>query len=569
MASPLFFVGFKFILNRMEVAMRIMVKLLVLAACGSLIVAVQAEQGQAAIQINSVAHGTSTPLNAHAPMLPGWKPGTQPNVIHYPRRPGNGGGGGGTGGGGSWSDPALQTSQFSQSFSTGTIFQGQQFTGAIPPDTNLSVGGPAGSTQIVQVVNTSIAIYDTSGSLLASGDIGLSLFSALPASANCNANMDGGDPIVLWDQLDSRWIISQLAYDSTFSQNDFCLAISLTDDATKGYEVYDFSFGGSVPDYPKLGIWSDGIYFSANMFKISVNQRTGLVRSSFLGAQACSFPRSSVSSPGSGISLTCSGAGNTAIYNILPASLDGTTLPPAGPGYFLQFVTNLSTTSGNQLALYQLQNGSLVSLGNLSVDTFHEACGGGTCVPQLGTTQTLDSLGDRLMYRLSYRNYGSTQAMVVNHAVQVSSSSNQTGIRWYQLCGTAGSPFSVCKQGTFSPDTSTYRWMGSIAQDKLGNLGLGYSESSSSIFPRIAVTGLQNGTDDGMENEAVLYAGLNFQDTYSRWGDYSSMAVDPNDDCTFWYTTEYSTQTNVFGVYNFFWGTVIGSFHFTNCTANP
>jgi hypothetical protein len=171
------------------------------------------------------------------------------------------------------------------------------------------------------------------------------------------------------------------------------------------------------------------------------------------------------------------------------------------------------------------------------------------------------------MYRLSYRNFGGTQAMVVNQSVQVNSSSNQTGIRWYQLCGPTGSPFSVCKQGTFSPDNSTYRWMGSMAQDKLGNIGLGYSESSSSIYPRIAVTGLQNSTETGMEDEAVLYAGLNFQDTYSRWGDYSSMSVDPNDDCTFWYTTEYSTQTNVFGAFNFFWGTVIGNFHFPGCTA--
>jgi hypothetical protein len=277
----------------MEVAMRIMVKLLVLAASGTLTATVHAGQGQAAIRIESVAHGTSTPLNAHAPMLPGWQPGSQPYVVRFPKRPGNGGGGGGnTGGGGSWSDPVLQTSHITQSFLTGTVFQGQGFTGALPPDTNLAVGGPVGNTQIAQAVNTSLAIYSTSGSLLFSGDLGLSLFAGLQSSSNCYAN-DGGDPIVLWDQLDQRWIISQLAYNSTFSQNDYCLAISLTADALGNYAVFDFSFGGDVPDYPKLGIWSDGIYFSANMFKISVNQHTGLTRSSFLGAQACSFPRSS------------------------------------------------------------------------------------------------------------------------------------------------------------------------------------------------------------------------------------------------------------------------------------
>ncbi|MDE3149669.1 MAG: hypothetical protein KGL37_09395 [Acidobacteriota bacterium] len=491
----------------------------------------------------------------------------QPHVIIRPKRSGKGGGGGGTGGG-SWTDPDLQTASFTTTFTTGSVFQGQGFTGAIPPDPNLSVGvDPHGNTQVVQVVNTSVAVYSTSGSGLVAADL-LGLFSSLPTS-NCYLNGDGGDVIVRWDQLDSRWIISQLAYNSTFTQNDFCLAISTSADATGPYDVYDFSFGGSIPDYPKLAVWGDGIYFSANMFQITVNQRTGGVRSKFLGAQACSFPRTSISTPP--VALTCSGTGNTAIYNILPADLDGANQPPGAGDYYMQFVDNLSTTSGNELTLYQFQNGKLVALGNLTVGTFHEACGGVACVPQLGTSEQLDSLGDRLMYRLSYRNYGGYQQMVVNHSVQVSSTSNQTGIRWYRLRNQSGAvPFYVYSESTFSPDTTTYRWMGSIAQDAVGDLGMGYSTSGSSNYPRVAVTGLV-GTDGGMEVEAPIYKGLNFQDTYNRWGDYSSMAIDPKDDCTFWYTTEYSTQTNVLGSFNFFWGTVIGSFHFPspNCAANP
>lgn len=560
--------------------MRTSVKLLAVAACVSLAAGLNAEQGQAGIQISSVAHGTSTPLGAHAPMLPGWQPGMQPYVIPRPKQPGNGGGkpGGGSGGG-SWTDPDLQ------SVASGTInyemdanlqFEGQDFTGAIPPDPNLSVGiDPSGNTQIVQVVNTSYAVYDTTGILLTSGDLAVSLFSGI-SSSNCYVNGDGGDPIVLWDKFDKRWIISELAYSSDFSQNDFCVAISQTADATGGYDAYDIPFGGSVPDYPKLAVWSDGIYFSANMFKISINQRTGLERSTFLGAQACSFPLQSVTAHGSSITLTCSGASNTAIYNILPADIDGPAPPSSvGSDYYLQFVNNLSTTSGNQLALYQYQNGQLNKLGNLTVGTFHEACGGGTCIPQEGTTQQLDSLGDRLMYRLSYRNYTDHQDMVVNHAVQVSSATNQTGIRWYQLCTDKATtlPFAVCQESTYSPDTSTYRWMGSIAQDKQGNLGLGYSASSNSIYPSVGVTGWEIGTDPAtpvaMEPETMIFTGPNFQDTYSRWGDYSSMAVDPKDDCTFWYTAEYSTATNVLGAWNFFWGTRVGSFHFKDCTATP
>jgi hypothetical protein len=552
-------------------------------------------QKNSGAQIRSTSHGRSAPLRSYRPTQGKWHPGMPPRVIplRHPRPSAKGGGsgkpggGGSGGGGGNWSDADLQTNSYPQQYtvtdfgaSSTQAFQGIGMTGDIPPDDNLSVGVNNGSAQIVQVVNTSYAIYDASGNTLTGGgDLGAALFSALPSTANCNANADGGDPVVLWDQQDKRWLISQLAYNSDFSQNDFCLAISDNSDATGSYEVYDIPFGNQVPDYPKLAVWGDGIYFSANMFKIKVNRFTGAETSTFLGAQACSFPLPS----GNSVTFTCLTSLSTAIYNILPADIEGASQPPptgTGGDYYLQFLDNLSATSGNDLRLYQFQSGALVDVGDLAVAAFREACGGGTCIPQLGTTQQLDSLGDRLMYRLSYRNYGTTQEMVVNQSVQVSSASQQTGIRWYELCSQAGPPpFTVCKQGTFSPNTTAttpgplYRWMGSIAQDSAGNLGLGYSTSSSSTYPSVAITGMESaangGADDGgMENEIEIFPGPNFQDTYSRWGDYSGMAVDPNDDCTFWYTNEYSTTTNFFGIYNFFWGTVIGSFHFPNCLTN-
>jgi hypothetical protein len=389
-------------------------KALTVWGCLLLVTGVCMGQEGPGIRIHSVAHATSAPLSSFPPLPPGWRPGTPPRVFPVlPTKKPGGGGGGRPGGGGSWTDPDLQTASNPVNFTVGSVFQGQAFTGAIPPDDNLSLGiDPGGNTQIVQVVNTSYAIYNISGTQLAGGgDIAITLFSNLPSTANCspnnlNSTSDGGDVIALWDRLDSRWLISQLAYNSTFTQNDFCLAISDTADATGSYEVYDISFGGSLPDYPKLAVWGDGIYFSANMFNLKVNPFTGSVTSTFLGAQACSFPRPNWSTPPAAISFTCSGSGNTAIYNILPADIDGPNPAPRGSDYYLQFVDNLSTTSGNELTLYQFQSGKLVVLGNLSVGAFHEACGGGTCIPQLGTTQQLDSLGDRLMYRLSYRNYG-------------------------------------------------------------------------------------------------------------------------------------------------------------------
>jgi hypothetical protein len=552
------------------------VKLFAVVGCMSMTAGVCAAQGNAGIRIYTVAHATTPPLSSQAPVEFQWQQGMRPYVLPKPKKPSNGGGHGGGGGGtggGSWTDPDLKAPGSTTNYSTGTVFPGIGFTGAIPPDTNLAVGHDSnGNTQIVQLANTSYAVFDTSGNALASGDLGVALFANLPSTANCYANADGGDVTVVWDQFDQRWIMGQLAYNADFTQNDYCLAISDTADAQGTYEVYDIPFGNSLPDYPKLAVWGDGIYFSANMFHLKVNQRTGLTTSTFLGAQACSFPLADVSSPPTSISFSCSGSGNTAIYNILPADIQGSAAAPGGTGsdYYLQFVNNLSSTSGNELALYQFNpvTLSLATLGNLSVGTFHDACGGGTCIPQLGTTQLLDSLGDRLMYRLSYRNNNGTQVMVVNHSVQVSSASAQTGIRWYKLCSQAGAvPFNVCGQGTFSPDTSNYRWMGSIAQDSMGNLGLGYSVSGSSTYPGIAVTGMANG-ESAMEPESLIYNGPNFQDTYNRWGDYSDIAVDPRDGCTFWYTTEYSGP-GVLGAFNFLWGTAIGSFHFNNCAANP
>jgi len=555
--------------------MAIILKSFALTAAVALLPAVSAGQHGGAT-IRSVAHATTAPMNSHVPIPFEWQPGTPARVVIYPKRTGSGsskptrgGGGGGT----SWTDPDLQTSYATSTLVPGTEFQGQSFTGAIPPDTNLSIGqDPSGNTQIVQVVNTSYAVYNTSGTQLVTNDLG-ALFAAMPNS-NCYVNADGGDVLALFDKADHRWIMSQLAYSSDFTQNDYCIAISDTADATGTWELYDIPFGNGVPDYPKLGVWSDAVYFSANMFHITVNPITGTTSSTFLGAQACSFPRPSwTGAAPATISFTCSGSGNTGIYNILPADIDGPNLP-SGSDYYVQFVSNLSSTSGNALALYQFNptTGALTSLGTLAVGTVHEACGGVTCIPQSGTTQQLDSVGDRLMYRLSYRKSSDgTAAMVLNQSVQVRSAAAQTGIRWYRLCSATGSaPFTVCAQSTFSPDTATSRWMGSIAQDSAGNIGLGYSLSGSAAhpYPSISVAGAAAGSN-AMQAEQLVFAGPNFQDTYNRWGDYSSMSLDPKDDCTFWYTTEYSTTTNLFGAWNFFWGTVIDSFHFPSCTANP
>ncbi len=190
---------------------------------------------------------------------------------------------------------------------------------------------------------------------------------------------------------------------------------------------------------------------------------------------------------------------------LLPGDLDGTTAPPTGsPEYFLNFDGN-----DQSLDLWQFHvdwttpanswfgtSSTNPNPTNIPVAAFTEACGEtvaelnyttGACIPQTGTTQGLDSYGDRLMYRLAYRNFGTYQALVANHTVTIGTSSSQTGIRWYELQNT-GSGFGLYQQGTYAPD-SNYRWMGSIAMDKVGDIALGYSVSSATMSPSIRYTG--------------------------------------------------------------------------------
>jgi len=209
-------------------------------------------------------------------------------------------------------------------------------------------------------------------------------------------------------------------------------------------------------------------------------------------------------------------------------------------------------------------NTKLTGPTTVAVAAFTPACGGGACIPQPSTRQRLDSLADRVMYRFAYRNFGTHESAVVNHSVKVSGNkkSEVDAVRWYELRSlTSGTP-TVFQQGTFAPD-STSRWMGSIAMDKLGDVALGYSASSSSVFPSIRYTGrLATDAAGTMQTENFLKAGGGSQlSNLSRWGDYSAMRIDPSDDCTFWYTTEYLKSSGTFN-----WSTWIASFKFPGCS---
>jgi Abnormal spindle-like microcephaly-assoc'd, ASPM-SPD-2-Hydin len=406
---------------------------------------------------------------------------------------------------------------------------------AAPPDTN----GTVGATQYVQWVNTEYAVFDKStGALLAGPFEGNSVWAGF--GGGCEDNNDG-DPIVQYDKMAQRWILTQFSVSSSPALQ--CVAVSTTSDATGIYNRYAFSFGDNFPDYPKLGVWPDAYYMSFNMF-------AGLT---FLGPNACAMDRNQMLN-GQSATIICFPQ-SSSLNTLLPSDMDGTIPPAAGePAFFVDFGSNLLRLWQFHVDFITPSNSTFTGPTILPVSNFTPLCGGGTCVVQPGTTQRLDSLADRLMYRLAYRNFADGhEALVVSHAIT-------TGERWYEIHDPSGTPV-IFQQGTFGPDSNT-RWMGSIAMDQSGDIALGYNLSSSSVFPSIFFTGRVPGDPLGsMESEQLIVNGSGSQNgNLSRWGDYSAMTVDPADDCTFWYTQEY-IQAN--GSFN--WNTRIANFKFDRC----
>jgi hypothetical protein len=414
-----------------------------------------------------------------------------------------------------------------------------------PPDTN----GAVGATQYVQWVNESFAVFNKSTGAIAAGfpKAGNTLWSGF--GGGCQTNNDG-DPIVQYDKAANRWVLTQFSVSTTpFLQ---CVAVSTTSDATGSYNRYSFSYS-NFNDYPKMGVWPDGYYISYNMF----NGNT------FVGARACAFDRAKMLT-GAAATQVCFQL-SSSFGGLLPSDLDGSNAPPAGsPNYFLNFGTNSLNMWKFHVDFTTPANSTLTGPTNIPVAAFSAACsGGGTCIPQPSTTNQLDSLADRLMYRLAYRKFSDGhESLVVNHSVTAGSS---VGVRWYELRSPGGTP-TVFQQGTYAPDSS-YRWMGSIAMDQAGNIAMGYSVSSSTVRPGIRYTGRLAGDTLGQmtQGETTLQAGVGSQTgSLHRWGDYSAITVDPVDDCTFWYTNEYLKATGSFN-----WSTRIGSFKLPNCGGAP
>ncbi|MFZ4522979.1 MAG: choice-of-anchor J domain-containing protein [Bacteroidales bacterium] len=424
-----------------------------------------------------------------------------------------------------------------------------------PPDP----AGDVGPNHYVQVVNSMLQIFSKTGA---------SLYGPVMTSTLWNGfsgNWDGhnnGDAIVLYDENADRWIIAQFAIDcpGTPKTEYEMVAVSTTGDPTGSYYRYAFQFD-YMPDYPKFGVWHDGYYLSVNRFNTNTT-------TAYVGAGACVLERSKMLSgdptaqmvyfkteqmggSGSGAASSC--------WAMLPSDCDGPFAAAGTPNYFA-YIDGHNTA---QLRLWALHadwttpgNSTFTYVTSLPV-TSYSGMGSGS-VPELGTL-SLDGLGDRLMFRNQYRNFGNYEAFVTCHSVNTGSGA--AGIRWYEYRKT-GAAFSLYQQSTFAPNDGKSRWMGSIAMNAGGAIGLAYSVSSSTMNPSIYFTG-RRATDPLNEMtfaEGLIHTGTVSMTSYSRWGDYSALNVDPADHTTFWTTQEY---VGTFGGWCP-WATKIASFKFAN-----
>ena len=422
--------------------------------------------------------------------------------------------------------------------------------------------GDVGPNHYVEMINLVYGIYSKTGTLLLGPVDTGTLWADFPIE---DCTDPSGDPIVVYDQVADRWLLSQF---TTAGPEYFeCIAISKTGDPTGAYYRYAFSTGLNFPDYPKLGVWKDSYILTtrefgpiADTFPYGIGVYA-LERNKMIDglpkARAVGFFLEGADAQGNDTAtLPLVGDG------LLPPDMDGKQKPkenaPApivgtqddGGGYGA--TTDAVNIWNLDVHWKATPDASLTFAAQLLTMPFDSifpcAPTSRDCLPQPGITnpaQYLDILSyrQRPTWRLAYRNFKSYETLVTNQSVEALP--GVAGIRWYEIRRDATGAYSLYQQGTYAPGDGVHRWMGSIAQDKKGNMALGYSVVNGvSVYPGIRYTGRLAGDPAGQMtlDEGTIINGSGVQlTTNSRWGDYTSMNVDPVDDCTFWYVNEYYT----------------------------
>lgn len=453
------------------------------------------------------------------------------------------------------------------------------------------VNGDVGPDHYVQAVNASYAIYNKTG-VLQTWFTEDQLWQGSGAPP-CDGN-SAGDPVVVYDPIGDRWILTHFAFPVDGSGNPVspfyqCIAVSQTSDpVTSGWWLYSIRMDsgasgfppvGTLNDYPKFGIWPDCLYMSANEFDMTTSG------GKFNGTFAAAFSRADLEA---GRPLTWTGlflsypAYN--IFGMLPSNLLGSSpssLPPAGtPNYFVSesqpdwgFEVRKFVTSNNcGTGLFYADAPPVVVTPEYNFNF-------GDFIPQPGTTVLLDGMSSRLLQKAQYRRLGSAESLWIVQSVGDGPATDLplTTVRpqWAQIDVTGETVSTTPVQlQAYLPDSTVHRWMGSLAADKFGNMALGYSASSGTVYPSVLYSGrlVSDPLSTLPQTEQTIATGAGSQTNNCgggqchRWGDYSAMSVDPSDDCTFWYTNQYYDSPTNGASGN--WQTSIGAFRFPACDPN-
>ncbi len=437
----------------------------------------------------------------------------------------------------------------------------------VPPDPN----GAVGPNHVVTMSNLHFQIFDKSGTSLFGPAANNTLWSGF--GGDCQTD-NSGDPVVLYDQLADRWILTQ--FTSSGPTYFECVAVSQTNDPTGSYFRYAISTGNNFPDYPKAGMWPDAYYFSTREF----------AGANFAGVGAYALDRAQALAGNPNPTIVGFLAPPNPLYvvgdGLLPSDLDGQTLPPNGsPNFFVGSQDDNASygAPSDALNLWKFHydpsvpsNSTFTLTNTLPTQPFNSILSSTctstrSCIPQPGTTTKIDHLGyrQRPLFRLAYRNFGDHESLVTNQSVNAGTGPNGavSGVRWWELRSPNNNPV-IFQEGTYAPGLTDgiHRWMGSIAMNSLGDIALGYSASNDtnpSLFPSVFYTARHAGDPPGQMTlgEGSIINGTGSQTTsFHRWGDYSAIDIDPTDDTTFWYISEYVPTTSDTG-----WRLRIGAFN--------
>ncbi len=472
---------------------------------------------------------------------------------------------------------------------TVSSFEGIDASQLASPEYAVDANGAVGTEQYMEYTNVDFQAYDkvTYAPVWPTPQAVTSPWQRNGIST-CNNIVN--DVMIIFDRLASRWVIA--GHTTAANNYNFCIAVSSTDDLTSSslaWYTYVFPLDsvlgknpeGQVyfPDWPKIATWPNGYYVAIDLNDMSQSYRE-------VGILVCAFDRTDMLNDSAALAPICleqMSSPVTAVYlshSLIPADVEGTNPPPAGHDEFFTSIQNpplnsglVTSTSFNLWDFYvdwSNPSASTLTQTSIPVSAYQPGCytvgnpANTVCVPEPSTSETnnyIDSVGDRFMPRMSYRNFGSYESFVVSHAVQPVAGDKQTGIRWYELRATGSGLPSLYQDGVVTFDDGTFRFMPSIAEDASGNAAVGYNISSTALHPGLNASYFSL-TSPSTPTELTLFEGEGDEENTYHMGSYSSMTVDPVNGCTFWYVAQYF-PTNQTGLPA--WGSRIANFSLPSC----